>query len=62
MVIRSMTPTVTVVNVDRMSAFLGAVFLVAVIAIARLASIAYAVPVGLLALDWFCLAPTHPLE
>lgn len=47
------------------AAFLGAVFLVAVIAIARLASIAYAVPVGmagLLVFDWFYLAPTHPIE
>jgi hypothetical protein len=47
------------------AASLGAVFLVAVIAIARFASVAYAVPVGmagLLAFDWFYLPPTHPLE
>jgi signal transduction histidine kinase len=45
-------------------ALLGVVYLVAVIAIARFASIAYAVPMGmagLLAYDWFYLPPTHPL-
>ncbi|MEK6440602.1 GAF domain-containing protein [Pseudonocardia sp. T1-2H] len=45
-------------------AFLGVVHLFAVIAIARFASIAYAVPMGmagLLAYDWFYLPPTHPL-
>ena len=42
----------------------GAAYAGAVIAIARLASIAYAVPAGMagmLALDWFYLPPTHPL-
>jgi signal transduction histidine kinase len=45
-------------------AFLGVVYILAVIAIARFASIAYAVPMGmagLLAYDWFYLPPTHPL-
>jgi signal transduction histidine kinase len=47
------------------AAFLGVVYLFAVIAIARFAGIAYAVPVGMagmLAFDWFYLPPTHPLE
>jgi len=47
------------------AAVLGVVYLVAVIVLARFASIAYAVPVGLagmLAFDWFYLPPTHPLE
>ena len=46
-------------------AFLGVVHLFAVIAIARFASIVYAVPAGMagmLAYDWFYLPPTHPLE
>jgi signal transduction histidine kinase len=46
-------------------AVLGVVYLIAVIAIAWLASIAYAVPVamaGMLAYDWYYLPPTHPLE
>jgi signal transduction histidine kinase len=46
-------------------AVLGVLFLVGVIAIARFAGIAYAVPAGMagmLAYDWFYLAPTHPLE
>jgi signal transduction histidine kinase len=46
-------------------AVLGVVHLCGVIAVARFAGIAYAVPVamaGLLAFDWFALAPTHPLE
>ncbi len=46
-------------------ALLGVVYIVAVIAIARFAGIAYAVPVGMagmLAYDWFYLPPTHPLE
>jgi signal transduction histidine kinase len=46
-------------------AFLGVVYLFAVIAIARFAGIAYAVPAGMagmLAYDWFYLPPTHPLE
>src|SRR5919106_1869931 len=46
-------------------AFLGVLYLFAVIAIARLGSIAYAVPValaGMLAYDWYYLPPTHPLE
>jgi len=47
------------------AAFLGVVCLFAVIAIARFAGIAYAVPVGMaamLAFDWFYLPPTHPPE
>jgi signal transduction histidine kinase len=47
------------------AAFFGVVLLVAVIAIARFVSVAYAVPVGMagmLAFDWFYLPPTHPLE
>jgi signal transduction histidine kinase len=46
-------------------ALLGVVYLFAVIAVARQASIAYAVPVamaGMLAYDWYYLPPTHPLE
>jgi signal transduction histidine kinase len=46
-------------------ALLGVVYVVAVIAIARFAGIAYAVPVamaGMLAYDWFYLPPTHPFE
>ena len=53
------------VDAPVLAGFLGIVYLVAVIAIARFASIAYAVPVGmagLLAMDWFYLPPTHPLE
>jgi signal transduction histidine kinase len=44
---------------------LGVVFLVAVVATALVASVAYAIPVamaGMLAYDWFYLPPTHPLE
>jgi signal transduction histidine kinase len=47
------------------AASFGVVYVVAVIAIARFASIAYAVPVGMagmLAFDWFYLPPTHPLD
>ena len=43
----------------------GLAYIFAVIAIARVASIAYAVPVGMagmLAYDWYYLPPTHPLE
>jgi len=46
-------------------ACLGVVFLIAVITIARLSSIAYAVPAGMAGMpvyDWFYLPPTHPLE
>jgi signal transduction histidine kinase len=46
-------------------AVLGVVYLVGVIVIVRFAGIAYAVPVGMagmLAFDWFYLAPTHRLE
>ena len=53
------------VDAPVVAGLLGIVYLVAVIAIARFASIAYAVPVGmagLLAFDWFYLPPTHPLE
>ncbi|MDT5032245.1 MAG: hypothetical protein QOC94_2416 [Actinoplanes sp.] len=61
------TAAVAFADIDSVivAAFLGAAFLLAVIAIARFASVAYAVPVGmagLLAFDWFYLAPTHPLE
>ena len=45
-------------------ALLGVVYTLVVVAIARLASVAYAVPVamaGLLAYDWYYLPPTHPL-
>jgi signal transduction histidine kinase len=47
------------------AASVGVLYLLAVIAIARFASIAYAVPMGMagmLAFDWFYLPPTHPLE
>jgi signal transduction histidine kinase len=53
------------INSGVVVALLGVVYIVAVIAIARFASIAYAVPVamaGMLAYDWFYLPPTHPLE
>jgi signal transduction histidine kinase len=46
-------------------AVLGVVYLAGVVAIARFAGIAYAVPAGMagmLAYDWFHLAPTHPFE
>ena len=46
-------------------ALLGVAYLFAVIAIARFAGVAYAVPAGMagmLAYDWYYLAPTHPLE
>jgi len=46
------------------AAVVGVVCLVVVIATARYASIAYAVPVGvasMVAFDWFYLPPTHPL-
>jgi signal transduction histidine kinase len=51
------------IDSDVVAAVLGGVCLVAVIAIARFASIAYAVPAGMagmLAFDWFYLPPTHP--
>jgi signal transduction histidine kinase len=53
------------INSGLVVALLGVVYVVAVIAIARFASIAYAVPVGMsgmLAYDWFYVPPTHPLE
>ncbi|TCN32883.1 GAF domain-containing protein [Kribbella orskensis] len=53
------------VDAPVVAGLLGIGYLVAVIAIARFASIAYAVPVGMaamLAFDWFYLPPTHPLE
>jgi signal transduction histidine kinase len=53
------------IDTDVVVAFLGVVFVFSVVAIARLAGIAYAVPVamaGMLAYDWYYLAPTHPLE
>lgn len=53
------------VDAPVVAGLLGIVYLLVVIAIARFASIAYAVPVGMagmLAFDWFYLPPTHPLE
>ena len=53
------------IDTDVAVAFLGVAFVFAVVAIARLANIAYAVPVamaGMLAYDWYYLPPTHPLE
>jgi signal transduction histidine kinase len=53
------------IDSDVVAALLGAVCLVALIAIARFTSVAYAVPVGMagmLAFDWYYLPPTHPLE
>jgi signal transduction histidine kinase len=53
------------IDTDVAVAFLGVVFVFAVVVIARLASIAYAVPVamaGMLAYDWYYLPPTHLLE
>src|ERR1700754_50666 len=55
----------TGIHSDVVAALLGAVCLVALIAIARFAGVAYAIPVGMagmLAFDWFYLPPTHPLE
>jgi signal transduction histidine kinase len=51
------------IDSDVVAALPGAVCLVAVIAVARLLSIAYAVPIamaGVLSYDWYWLAPTHP--
>ncbi|GAA3051322.1 hypothetical protein GCM10010464_14640 [Pseudonocardia yunnanensis] len=53
------------IDSDVVAALLGAVCLVALTAVARFTSVAYAVPVGMagmLAFDWFYLPPTHPLE
>jgi signal transduction histidine kinase len=55
----------TGIHSDVIAALLGAVCLVALVAIARFAGVAYAIPVGMagmLAFDWFYLPPTHPLE
>ena len=50
---------------DLVVALFGAGFVLALIPIARVLGVAYAVPVGmagLLAYDWFYLSPTHPFE
>ena len=50
---------------DPVVALLGAVFVVVLIAVARTLGVAYAVPVGMagiLAYDWFYVAPTHAYE
>ncbi|HEY0447832.1 GAF domain-containing protein [Actinophytocola sp.] len=52
------------VGTDLVVALLGVVYVAVVVAVARFANIAYAVPVGMagiLAYDWFFLPPTHPL-
>ena len=53
------------VESDVVVVLLGAIYVLCVLAVARIVSIAYAVPVamaGLLAYDWFYLPPTHALE
>jgi signal transduction histidine kinase len=53
------------IDSDVIAALLGAAYLVAVIAIARMLGVVYAVPVamaGMLAYDWFYLPPTHRFE
>ena len=50
---------------DPVVALLGAAFVVVLIAVARTLGVAYAVPVGMagiLAYDWFYVAPTHAYE
>jgi signal transduction histidine kinase len=50
---------------DPVVALLGAVFVVVLIGVARTLGVAYAVPVGMagiLAYDWFYVAPTHAYE
>ena len=50
---------------DALIVLLGVVYLVGVVATFRFLGVAYAVPAamaGLLAYDWFHLAPTHALE
>jgi signal transduction histidine kinase len=53
------------VDSDVVVVFIGAIYLASVVAVAQVVGIAYAVPVGMagiLAYDWYYLAPTHPLE
>ena len=55
----------TLLDSQLAAALIGLLYLAGVIAVARLVSIAYAVPlamVGFLAYDWFYLEPTHPYE
>jgi GAF domain-containing protein len=50
---------------DVLIVLLGVPFVAAIVAVARLGGVAYAVPIamaGMLAYDWFYLPPTHPLE
>jgi signal transduction histidine kinase len=55
----------TAISSNLASELIALAYLVGVVTVARLVSIAYAVPLamaGLLAYDWFHVAPTHPYE